>query len=97
MTYLTEANFGEGGVVGPEPLYEEDDAGHGLSQPVTSQSCIYIKANKANASAAKRSPSRQESAQILFTILKMCCQSEPQDGQRGATRGKIKGEFLCKI
>ena len=64
VTYLTEANFGEGGVVGPEPLYEEDDAGHGLSQPVTSQSCIYIKANKANASAAKRS--RQESAQILL-------------------------------
>ena len=64
MTYLTEANFGEGGVVGPQPLYEEDDAGHGLGQPVTSQSCIYIKANKANASAAKRS--RQESAQILL-------------------------------
>ena len=95
MTYLTEANFGEGGVVGPEPLYEEDDAGHGLGQPVTSQSCIYIKANKANASAAKPKPSRV--GPNTFTILKMCCQSDPQDGQRGATRETIKGEFLCKI
>ena len=63
-----------------------------VSQSPASPAYILIKANKANASAAKRS--RQESAQILFTILKMCCQSEPQDGQRGVTRGKIKGNLF---